>query len=80
MNKILGAVWELPAKYLSQSNELDWLCYLADNSQTAPWIVFIFSVFRKKIKYPQAKIALTFLTHIISGIGGVNGFYMLGKR
>ena len=52
---------------------LDWLCYLAGNSQTAPTIFSNFQDFLKKyfIKNPQTTIALTFLTHIISGIGGV---------
>ena len=44
MKKIMGAVWELPAKYpISTQIGLDWLCYLAGNSQTAPTIFFIFS-------------------------------------
>ena len=55
---------------------LDWLCYLAGNSQTAPTIFFqIFSIcffFNYFIKNPQTAIALTFLTHIISAIGGVS--------
>ena len=32
--KIVGAVWELPAKK-QIGNGLDWLCYLAGNSQLA---------------------------------------------
>ena len=40
---------------------------------------YIFSIF-VRTNNPQEKIDLTFLTLIISGIGGVNGFYMLGKR
>ena len=56
-------------------NGLDWLCYLAGNSQTAP--TFCFQIFRTYffnhfIKNPQTTIALTFLTHIISDIGGVD--------
>ena len=42
--------------------------------KTAPMIFFIFSGYLKKIcfiKKPQTTIALTFLTHIISAIGGV---------
>ena len=53
---------------------LDWLCYLAGNSQTAP--TFFFQTFRicffeDFIKNPQTTIALTFLIHIISDIGSV---------
>ena len=53
---------------------LDWLCYLAGNSQTAPMIFFhIFSIhfFNYFIKHPQTTNALTLLTHNISAIGGV---------
>ena len=51
---------------------LDWLCYLAGNSQTAPTI---FSYFQHNflwylIKNPRTTIALTFLAQNISGIGG----------
>ena len=39
LKKIVGAVWELPGE-----NGLDWLCYLAGISQTAPTIFFKLSV------------------------------------
>ena len=51
-NKILGAVLELPAKQHCQFspfgptfevNGLDWQCYFAGSSKTAPWIL-IFSI------------------------------------
>ena len=53
---------------------MDWLCYLAGNSPTASKICFIllaqfFLYF--SIKNPQTTNALTFWTHIISGIDGV---------
>ena len=50
--KILGAVWELPAKQhcqfspfgpIYEVNGLDWQCYLAGISKTAPRIL-IFSI------------------------------------
>ena len=53
----------------SGGNGLDWLWYLAGNSQMAPTIFFDF--FNYLIKNPQTTIALTFLTHNISDIGGV---------
>ena len=81
LKKIMGAVWELPAKQHSQfqpnlsENGLDWLCYLAGNYQTAPMIFFqtfrIHFTFYYFIKNSQTTIALTFLTYIISVIGGV---------
>ena len=46
INKIAGAVWELSAKKaqpiqsISTQIGLDWLCYLAGNSQTAHMLVF----------------------------------------
>ena len=49
LKTIVGAVWVLHAKWHSQSTPiftkigLDWLCYLAGNSQTAPTIFFKFS-------------------------------------
>ena len=49
-------------------------CYLAGNSQTAPTIFFKLSgygFFMDFIKNPQTTIALTFSTHINSGIDGV---------
>ena len=55
-------------------NGLDWLCYLAGNSQMAPMIFFIFSgyfFFLYFIKNPQTTMTPTFLMHIISAIGGV---------
>ena len=53
-------------------NGVYWLCYLTDNSQTAP-MVHTFSIyfFDWLIKNPQTTNALTFLTHIILAIGGV---------
>ena len=56
-------------------NGLDWLCYLAGSFQTATTIFFQISriyIFNHFIKNPQTTIALTFLTHIISAIGGVH--------
>ena len=64
----MGAVWELPAKKI------------AGNSQMAPTFLFrIFRIFYSNyfIKNPQTTIALTFLTHIISAIGGVKPKIML---
>ena len=61
-------------------NRLDWLCYLAGNFQTAPMIFFqIFRInfFNHLIKNPQTTIALTFLTHNISGVGGVTSELLL---
>ena len=50
LKKIVGAVWELPAMYIPQPIQpistqigLDWLYYLAGNSQRAPTIFFKFS-------------------------------------
>ena len=76
MKKILGAVWPLaqPIQPISTQIRLNWLCYLAGNSQTAPTIFFqIFRIwfFKDFIRNPQTTIALTFLTHIISGVDGV---------
>ena len=51
LKKIVGAVLELPAKIAQPiqpnlgGNGLDWLCYLAGNSQTAPTIFFKLSVY-----------------------------------
>ena len=58
-------------------NGLDWLCYLAGNSQTAPSIFFKFSgyIFCYFIKNPQTTVALKFLTYIISAISGVFTVY-----
>jgi hypothetical protein len=52
---------------------LDWLGYLAGNTQMAPTIFSYFqhNFFHYLIKNPQTTIALTFLTHKISGIDGV---------
>ena len=55
-------------------NGLDWLCYLAGNSQMAPMIFFKFSGYIFLIISLRTTIALTFLTHIISGLGGVDNF------
>ena len=62
---------------------LDWLCYLAGNSQTASTIFF--SNFQEMylnhfIKNPQTTIVLIFLTYIgyiISATGG--GFLKIGR-
>jgi hypothetical protein len=64
----------LPIQPNLSGNGLDWLCYLAGNSQAAP--TFFFQIFRILffdyfIKNPQTTIALTFLTDIISSIGSV---------
>jgi hypothetical protein len=61
---------------------LDWLCYLAGNSQMAPTIFFqIFRIyfFNYFIKNPQTTIALTFLTYVISATGGVSSSYLLRR-
>ena len=58
LKKIVGAV-------NLGGNGLDWLCCLAGNSQMAPIIFF---------KLSQTTIALPFLTHNISAIGGVSMF------
>ena len=63
---VVNLMQQIPEPNLS-GNGLDWLCYLAGNSQTAPRICF----FKDFIKNPQTTIALTFLTHIISDIDGV---------
>ena len=74
----MGVILELPAQPIqpiSTQIGLDWLCYLAGNSQTAPMIFFhIFSIifFNYLIKKPQTTNALTFLTNIILAIGGVS--------
>jgi hypothetical protein len=63
-----------PIQPTLSENGLDWLCYLAGNSQTAPTIFFQIvriCFFKNFIKNPQTTIALTFLTHIISCIDGV---------
>ena len=39
--KIVGAIWELPIQPNLNGNRLDWLCYLAGNSQMAPTIEFL---------------------------------------
>ena len=62
---------------------LDWLSYLAGNFQTVPMILLKLSryiLFKYFIKNPQTTIALTFLTHIISGIGGVKYHPVALKR
>ena len=51
--------------------------YLANNSQTAPTIFFIFSAwffFIEKKIIPQNTFALSFLTYIILAIGGVTDY------
>ena len=50
---------------------LDWLCYLAGNSQTTPSFFSIFSAYFLKLCNEEPTNALTFLTPIISAIGGV---------
>ena len=54
---------------------VDWLSYLAGNSQTAPTIFFklpVYIFFNYFIKNPQTTIALPFLSDNISAIGGVS--------
>ena len=68
----MGVLYNLQSNF--GGNGLDWLCYLAGNYQTATMIFFKLSgyvFFKDFIKNPQTTIALTFLTHIISGIDGV---------
>ena len=43
MKKVMGAIWELPIQPNLGENGLDWLWFLAGNSQMAPTIFFIFS-------------------------------------
>ena len=71
MKKITGAVQ--PIQPNLGGNGMDWLCYLAGNSQTAPMIFsnFQYIFFIHFIKNPQTTIALPFLTHNISATGGV---------
>jgi hypothetical protein len=57
---------------------LDWLCYVAGNSQTAPTSFFKFSgyvplIISLRTHKPQTTISLTFFTHIFSAKGGVFG-------
>ena len=69
-----------PSSYSTQIG-LDWLCYLAGNSQMGPTISFKFSgyiFFHFFIKNPQTTIALTFLTHNISDTGGVESHLYTG--
>ena len=59
---------------------MDWLNYLAGNSQTAPTIFFhIFRIFLKNyfIKNPQTTNARTFLPLNISAVGSVEYFPVL---
>ena len=72
LKKIVGAIWELPAQPIQPNlseNGLDCLGYLAGSHD----FFQIFRIFFKThfSKNPQTTIALTFLTHIISAIGGV---------
>ena len=75
----MGAVWELPAKQHSQSSpfslKLGWIgCAIQQvTPKRLPRFLKIFRIyfFNNFSKNPQTTIALTFLTHIISGIGGV---------
>ena len=48
LKNIVGAVWELLSADLG-GNGLDWLCYLAGNSQTAPTIFFKLSAYILKM-------------------------------
>ena len=64
-------------KKKKKSSELDWLCYLAGNFQTAPTIFFhIFRIFilNDFIKNPQTRNARSFLPLTISAVGSVYGF------
>ena len=68
---------DLPAKYHSQYspiNWLDWLCYLAGKSETAPRIFFLFIIliFLYLFRYETMEThARAFLTLIIFAIGPV---------
>ena len=66
-----GQKWFVGSKPNLSGNGLDWLCYLAGNSKTAPTIFFIFSAILNFMKNPQTTFAPTFLAHIIARIGGV---------
>ena len=75
----MGAVWELPAKQHSQSSsfqlKVGWIgCAIqqvTSNGTHDFFQIFRIYFFNYFIKNPQTTIALTFLTHIISAIGGV---------
>ena len=75
----MGAIWELPAKLRSQSSqtwvEMAGLAVLFSRQLLNGSHNFFqtFSIFLKDyfIKNPQTTIALPFLTHNISAIGGV---------
>ena len=82
--KILGALWELPAKQHCQFwpikpnfevNGLDWQCCLAGSSKTAPRI-FNFSIVlgAKYLSYVKsiATYAPTFFGYIISVLASVS--------
>ena len=77
--KILGALWELPAKQHCQFevNGLDWQCCLAGSSKTAPRI-FIFSIVlgAECLSYLKSieTHARTFFKVIIFSIGSVVNF------
>ena len=62
LEKIVVAVWELSAKKRSTHDFFQ---------------IFRIYFFKDFIKNPQTTIALTFLTHIISGIDGVEYFTYL---
>ena len=89
MKKIEGAVWESPAKQHSQSSpfppKLGWIgCAIQQAApkqlpQFFPYFQHTY-FFNYLIKNPQTTIALTFLTHIISGIGGVLEQYILDQK
>ena len=63
-----------PIQPISTQVWMDWLCYLAGNSQPAPTIFLKLSAYFFKdyfIKNPQTTIALPSLKQNISAVGGV---------
>ena len=78
LKKIVGAVWELPAD--SAQFEWKWAGLAVLFSRYLPngthdfFQNFRIYFIKDFIKNPQTTIALTFLTHIISGIDGVRRY------
>ena len=72
----VGSYWNKISWKYEENYGLDWLCYLAGNSQMAPTIFFIFQdIFKKfvSIRTHNPQIAPTLLTYIIFATGGVFG-------
>ena len=81
--KILGVVWEMPAKQRCQFSQfgpvfevkgLDWQCYLAGSSKRAPGILFFSIAYVANCLFDVKKIDTwvpTFFKHNNSFIGTV---------